>query len=321
MGTPAGGSRSAPAAVAPRHDSWLSAFWSTELDRIDAACAGAGPEALRRFRELDSDLWALLLTQSYDVYPNIKALLPDVPEPALQETWNGASGVILAAQSRAFYDKLRQRYEWHGERELSASRVLDFGCGWGRLTRFFARDVEPGNLFGCDPVQPILDVCRRTRVPATLARSEFVPGRLPFAGQFDLAYAFSVFTHLSEPAHEASLHALHGALATGGLLVLTIRPPEYLRLCEPLAPALASLGPRPQAELTGSRYLFAAHAGQPLGAPAPQGEITYGETVITMAYVRERWAERFELLGVDLLLEDPYQVMLTLRARQSESPG
>ena len=315
MGTPAGGSRSAPAAVAPRHDSWLSAFWSTELDRIDAACAGAGPEALRRFRELDSDLWALLLTQSYDVYPNIKALLPDVPEPALQETWNGASGVILAAQSRAFYDKLRQRYEWHGERELSASRVLDFGCGWGRLTRFFARDVEPGNLFGCDPVQPILDVCRRTRVPATLARSEFVPRRLPFAQRFDLVYAFSVFTHLSEPAHEASLNALHDGLAPGGLLVVTIRPPEYLRRCESLAPALASLGPRLQEELRQPRYLFEPHAGQPLGAEAPQGEITYGETVVTMAYVRQRWTDRFALLHVDLLLDDPYQVMLTLRAR------
>ena len=298
-----------------RYDSWLETFFAEPLTRLDGTCVGAGPQALKRFAELDSHLWGLLLTQQYDCFPAIKALLPDVPDVDLQATWNGATGARLAAQGVAFYDRLRLRYGQHSRHELADSRVLDFGCGWGRLTRLFARDVEPGNLFGCDPVEPILDLCRRTRVPATLARSEFVPHRLPFAPPFDLAYAFSVFTHLSEPAHEASLRALHDALAPGGLLVVTIRPPEYLRLSELLAPTLASLGPRPHDELRRPRYLFAPHAGQPLGAPAPGGEITYGETVVTMAYVRQRWADRFELLDIDLLLDDPYQVMLTLRAR------
>jgi hypothetical protein len=43
--------------------------------------------------------------------------------------------------------------------------------------------------------------------------------------------------------------------------------------------------------------------------------MTYGETVITLAYIRERWAPLFELLEVDLLVNDPYQLMLTLRRR------
>jgi hypothetical protein len=81
---------------------------------------------------------------------------------------------------------------------------------------------------------------------------------------------------------------------------------------------LASLGPRPEEQLQRSQYLFAAHGGQPLGAEAPGGEVTYGETVITLPYVRERWRERFELLNVDLLLGDPYQVLLTLRRNRSE---
>jgi SAM-dependent methyltransferase len=313
--------RAEPARAAPRHDSWLEAFWADELNHIEAALPGMGPSAFGLFRELDSDLWALLLTQDYDLYPNIKAVLPDVPDRALQETWNGASGAVLASQSRAFYDKLRRRYELHSDRELRDSRVLDFGCGWGRLTRMLARDVAPQNLFGCDPVQPILDVCRHAGVPATLARSEFVPADLPFDQRFDLAYAFSVFTHLSEVAHEASLSALHRSLTPRGLLVVTIRAPEYLHLSELMRPVLASLGADVQDELKRPRYLFEPHATQPLGAETPQGGVTYGETVLTMAYVRERWTERFELLNVDLLLEDPYQVMLTLRARPPASPG
>ena len=30
------------------------------------------------------------------------------------------------------------------------SRVLDFGCGWGRVIRFFLKDVAPWNLVGVD---------------------------------------------------------------------------------------------------------------------------------------------------------------------------
>ena len=43
--------------------------------------------------------------------------------------------------------------------------------------------------------------------------------------------------------------------------------------------------------------------------------MTYGETVVTLPYVRERWAPLFELLEVDLLVGDLHQVMLTLRRR------
>jgi SAM-dependent methyltransferase len=283
---------------APRLDSWLEHYHGDRLRALDAACSDGKPERFGLFRELDADLWALLLTREYDAYPNIRALLPDLPDPYIQADWNGTSGIPLAAQGTAFYRRLRERYAEHGAVPLAAARVLDFGCGWGRLTRFLARDVAPGRLFGCDPLERILDVCRATRVPATLARSEFLPDRLPFDGTFDLAFAFSVFTHLSERAHERCLDALHAGLAPAGMLAVTVRPPAYMQ--------------RPADE---SGYVFEPHPPDPTDPKWPGDELHYGEAVIPLAYVRDRWADRFELLAVDLLIGDLHQVMLSLRRR------
>ena len=244
------------------YDGWLVPFHDDRLAPIDAACATGGPERYALFAELDVGLWALLLSQEYTAYPNIRALLPGIPDPWLQALWNGASGAELASQGASFYRRLRERYAEAGERPLAESRVLDFGCGWGRLTRFLARDVAPGLLHGCDPVESILEVCRQNRVPATLARSEFMPERLPFDEPFDFVYAFSVFTHLSESASERCLAALHAGMRPGAILVVTIRPPGYLGLCELLHPVRDRLGEDFTARISEPHHLFAAASGR-----------------------------------------------------------
>ncbi len=297
-------------------DSWLEQFYRQRLSAIDAACAeGSSDSHYALFRNLDDDVWALLLSQQYDVYPHIRSLLPGMPEPALQELWNGASGLALARQTKSFYTKLRASYQRHGACPLAESTVLDFGCGWGRLTRYLLRDVASGRLYGCDPVEGILEVCRANRIAATFARSAVMPERLPFDEQFDLIFAFSVFTHLSEAAHERCLAALHHCLRPDGVLIVTIRPPEYLFYCA----AMRSLSEQPGADMHGgfadSRYLFVPHPVDPRHPQANDGQIEYGETVFTLAYVREHWSSRFELLEVDLQLDDLHQVILTLRRR------
>jgi SAM-dependent methyltransferase len=287
-----------PPPPAPRLDSWLLHYHGERLRALDAACAEGA--SLAAFRDLEPDVWALLLTGEYDAFPHIRATLPDMPAAWIQAGWNGTSGVALAAQGTAFYRRLLARQAEFGALPLDAARVLDFGCGWGRLTRLLARDVAPGRLFGCDPVENILEACRTTRVPATLARSDFLPRRLPFDETFDLAFAFSVFTHLSEEAHERCLGALHAGLAPGALLVVTVRPPAYMQ--------------RPPDE---REYVFAPHPADPEHPQWAGDAIHYGEAVVPLPYVRERWAQRFELLAVDLLIEDLHQVMLTLRRRDA----
>ncbi|MCB0865933.1 MAG: class I SAM-dependent methyltransferase, partial [Solirubrobacterales bacterium] len=192
---------------------------------------------------------------------------------------------------------------------------LDFGLGWGRITRFFARDIAPGSLLGVDPTEDILEVCRDSRIPAELARSEFLPETLPFDG-VDLAYSFSVFTHISEGAADVCLDALHAALNPGGLLIVTIRPPAYLQLDPKMHGALAELGD-PVEALKEPRYVFVPHDadGHPQEGSVAEGEMTYGDCVISLPFVRESWGDRFDLLDVHVTSEDIYQVAVTLRRR------
>ena len=296
-------------------DEWIVPLFGEELSRIDAAVKDAGPEGYAEFRDLDDDLWSLLLTLEYSAYPGIRGFLPDLPEPALQQMWNGTSGPTLAAQSVCFYRKLKEMQATYGSGPLESTRILDFGCGWGRLTRMLAKDLEPGLLYGCDPVDDILNVSRTTGVPAELTRSEFLPEELPFEEKFDVVFSFSVFTHISEAAHKASLKAIHDGLKPGGLFVVTIRPPAYIDLNPLMQPAVDRLGPDRLKVLRDPQYVFVPHEtdGHPQYDDAADDPMSYGEAVITLPYVREQWGSMFDLLDVSVLTGDMYQVALTLR--------
>ncbi len=298
------------------YGSWLETFFGQELERIDAACATTPrDEAWTLFRELDDDLWAVLLTREYDLYPNIRALLPGAPEPTLQWMWNGALGLELLGQSKDFYARVRQLNERHGRVPLDQARILDFGCGWGRLTRFFARDAMPGRLFGCDPTPEILEVCAETGVPGDLRQTAFTPESLPF-GELDLAFSFSVFTHISEPAHRACLEAIHASLAPGGLAVITVRPPTYLDKDPLMKPARAELSADyPSRELKEPRYIFVPHSVEDGHPQYDEGEMTYGDTVISYPYIEENWTDLFEIAEVGVQTADMYQVPIALKKR------
>jgi len=314
-----------PAGAAPEGraaglDDWLKPLFGDRLDRIEAALEGAGTEGYSEFRDLDDDLWSLLLTLEYEGWPGIRSFLPDLPDPARQRMWNGVSGPALAAQSVCFYRKLKEMHVTHGEVPLNRARTLDFGCGWGRLTRMLAKDLDPGLLYGCDPVEEILDVSRLNGVPAELGRSDFLPQSLPFDNPdgFDLVFAFSVFTHISEAAHQASIEAIHDGLKPGGLLVLTVRPPAYIDFNSLMEPAARRLGPDRLRRLAEEPlYVFEPHPTEdhPQFDDAADDPMSYGETVITMPFVRDKWTSMFDLLDTSVLTGDMYQVALTLRKR------
>lgn len=109
--------------------------------------------------------------------------------------------------------------------------ILDFGCGSGRLLAGWrALDAER-RLRGCDVREELVSWASRS-FPAEvgIVRNGFEPP-LPFSdGEFDLAYAASVFTHLSVSSQRAWQRELARVLRRDGVLLVTLHGSLYVRL-------------------------------------------------------------------------------------------
>jgi SAM-dependent methyltransferase len=136
-------------------------------------------------------------------------------------------GKIEEADVAAGYDAIGRRSRERIEQLLPADwtwqgkRVLDFGCGAGRTLRHFLSEAERAEFYGCDIDTKSVDWLLEQLVPPLhVFRSGEEPLLPQPDGFFDLVYALSVFTHISD--HWAGwLLELHRVLAPGGLLFAT----------------------------------------------------------------------------------------------------
>ncbi len=99
--------------------------------------------------------------------------------------------------------------------------LLDFGCGCGRIIRHFARYVANCELHGTDVDGDSIKWCQENLEHATFAHGPADPLTQYSDGYFSGLYAFSVFSHLSEPRHLRWLNEIARITRTGATIVLT----------------------------------------------------------------------------------------------------
>lgn len=155
----------------------------------------------RRYRRLNDDAWRRTLLDS--VQGRSKVPMPSFPAAEIQSTFGGQSNEETINEAWRFYTIMSERWKKYGLRLGQPSYVLDFGCGWGRFARMFLRDIPASHIFCADTWDHALDVCRNTGVPGQMIQLEAMPPSPLPSAQFDLAFAYSVFSHLSPKAHLA----------------------------------------------------------------------------------------------------------------------
>lgn len=110
--------------------------------------------------------------------------------------------------------------------------ILDFGCGSGRVIRHLSH--LPGQIVGSDIDRPAIEWSRRNLPFARFLVNDIAP---PFDledSTIDLAYAFSVITHLPVALQHEWMAELRRVLRPGGLLLLSAHGDHYLpRLTPP----------------------------------------------------------------------------------------
>ena len=103
----------------------------------------------------------------------------------------------------------------------SVRSILDFGCGYGRVSRAMVQRFRPGiiDVFDVDSQAPIF-CAHEFGVRPLVFKKEWDWNSVNFRS-YDLIWVGSVFTHLSEPFARETLSLLYRILKKDGMLVFT----------------------------------------------------------------------------------------------------
>jgi SAM-dependent methyltransferase len=106
------------------------------------------------------------------------------------------------------------------------SRVLDWGCGCGRVARHWDRHTGSIDLYGCDINAQLVNWCKENIPFGSFTRSDLIPP-LPFPDNyFDVIYGISVFTHLLFETQYLWMAEIWRLLKPGGMAILTAQGPS-----------------------------------------------------------------------------------------------
>jgi len=122
---------------------------------------------------------------------------------------------------RAAYDAIAAHVDLE-----RAGDVLDFGCGCGRVTRYF--NQHAGRVAGSDVNDDAVAWCRDNLRFAQFETNGLAPPLAFVDATFDVVYALSVFTHLTGDLQLAWRDELRRVLRPGGRLLITTHGRSYV---------------------------------------------------------------------------------------------
>ncbi len=260
--------------------------------------------APRQFLKGASDQYLLwLCAYGSRLVDNPNGLIPTMPNDDVQRNWTGSTGETTLRQALRFFQIVRRMARRYSRDIAESVQVLDYGCGWGRIIRFFLRNVDHNNLYGCDCYPEAIEIAKRHNRWCTFeVVGPFPPTRFQ-PNKFDLIYLYSVFSHLSEDLHLALLQEFHRVLKPGGILIATTRTRGFILHCEKLRhqPKIPIQERGSSASFVDTASFLARYdEGRFCHSPTGGGGVLepsfYGESCIPRKYVEHTWTQWFDLV-------------------------
>src|SRR5438445_2315759 len=126
--------------------------------------------------------------------------------------WDAAEYSRRSSLQEAMAQEVRALVDVNG-----SERILDVGCGDGKITAEIASRASKGSVVGVDPSREMLRFAQDHFGPTTLPNLRFLVAdarRLPFKNEFDLVVSFNALHWI--PEQQGALSSIRCTLVSGG---------------------------------------------------------------------------------------------------------
>lgn len=230
-----------------------------------------------------------------------RQVLPQLPDEMFQRRFVGKAYEDAMQQAFEAVEAFRLAIKSVGSDFRSDNYVIDFGCGWGRISQTLYRYFDPEKIISADIQLEALDYCRKSGLRTNLVQVIGEKIETIESSSVDVIVAYSVFSHLSEEKANKVIMEFLRVLKPGGSIAITTRTPAIIRHAMNLQQMDLSEIPvhaRGIAEAfsDADKALHDYHNGRfvyrDLPALTKVGE-GYGEALIPEGYVRKHWQPIF----------------------------
>lgn len=250
--------------------------------------------------------WFNIVCKSYTNPPVLfrGEALPLFPPDKIQINTTGQAGIDTLMEAYIFYQDCVETFSSLGAPINIDNKLLDFGVGWGRIARFFIREIPLSNIYGLDVMDAFIEICKSTFKSNNFYVTNPFPPSIFENQSFNFIVGYSVFSHLSEKACMEWMREFYRITTPGALIALTTRGRPFFDYCK----SRRNKGLKGYANALGemfhdfdearSRYdrgeFVHSNAHGVTGGGAMTADY-YGETFIPLQYARESYKDYFVL--------------------------
>jgi SAM-dependent methyltransferase len=268
-----------------------SAFQQMATERIDLEVLRwilGSPDALRQ--------WVQSIGVSKE--PELAAHVPPLPPLELRHITAATEPEVFLWTGFVDLSTLLELFQQHHRLPAGeARRVLDFGCGCGRMTRFFPPKQDRWIGYGSDINPDHVAWCRDHLPSVTTFLNGSAPPIATEDASMDFVYCLSVFSHLPDGQARAWFAELARVIRPGGILLITTHGKGALDTIagstrhQEMFVLTADRAREISAQLDGAGYVLEAYQQDVVDlAKAADG---YGNCFVNEQHVRDEWAKPY----------------------------